>query len=311
MNDLKFALRQLLKNPGFSAVAVVSLALGIGAGTAIFSLVNGILLSSLPVPHPEELRVLNWSGADFKGGYDGYMVDDGPGRKWGNSFPLSLCPTFRKQCAGQAEVFGYVPLDGTAMRARHDAVSADGLMVTDNFFSGVGVRPLLGRLLDSGDDGAQGVVISYRCWERGFDLDPGALGKPVVLNGHSFTVIGVLPREFPGVHPGAETDFYIPLTGGDPNRWRVALVARLRTGVSDHQFQAAANSVFQPGTEKVLKQQRVVLTDGRAGPDLDRRQYRRPLLLLLGGVGVVLLVACANLAGLSLARGAARQHEFA
>ena len=277
MNDLKFALRQLLKNPGFTAVAVLSLALGIGAGTSIFSLGNGILLSSLPVPNPQELRVLNWSGADFRAGYDGEMLDDGPGRRRGNAFPYSLYLSLRDQCADQAEIFGYLPLEGVAARARHDAVSADGLMVSDNFFAALGVRPLMGRLL-AADDLASGaapaVVISYRWWERQFGLDPGALGQPVLLNGHSYAVVGVLPQEFPGVRPGATTDFYLPLVGGDPNRWRVPIMARLKPDASAARIQTALDVIFQRETEKVMKQPRVLLLDGRAGPDVDRRQYR-------------------------------------
>ena len=314
MNDLKFAFRQLLNNPGFSAVAVLSLALGIGAGTVIFSLLNAILLSSLPVPNPQDLRVINWSGADFKSGYDGELRDDGPGRRKGNAFSYSVFLALRQQCSAQADIFGYIPLDGVAARARHEAISAEGLMVTDSFFSGLGVRPLLGRLLGGQDDtggAAPAVVISYRWWERQFDLDPGVLGYSVLLNGHGFTVVGVLPQEFPGVRPGAATDFYIPLASGSPDRWRVPLMARLKSGVNDARFRTALDVVFTRETETVMKQPSVLLTDGRAGPDLDRRRYRGPLILLLGVVGVVLLVACANLAGLNLARGAARHHEFA
>jgi predicted permease len=242
------------------------------------------------------------------------MLDDGPGRRRGNAFPYSLYLALQEQCADQAQVFGYVPLDGVAARARHDAVSADGLMISDNFFAALGVRPQLGRLLGADDQASGGVpavVISYRWWERQFGLDPGALGQPVWLNGHSYSVVGVLPPAFPGVRPGAATDLYIPLAVSDPNRWRVPLMARLNPGASVARFQAALDVVFHRETEKVMKGPRVLLLDGRAGPDMDRRQYRGPLMLLLGVVGVVLLVACANLAGLSLARGATRQHEFA
>src|SRR5437773_1687117 len=187
-------------------------------------------------------------------------------------------------------------------------------MVSDNFFFGIGVRPLAGRLLGAQDDvggASPTVVISFRLWERQFDRDPDVLGHSVLLNGHGFTVVGVLPQEFTGVRPGAATDFYIPLASGSPDRWRVPLMARLKPGVNDARFQTALNVVFTRETETVMKQPSVLLTDGRAGPDLDRRRYRGPLILLLGVVGVVLLLACANLAGLNLARGAARHHEFA
>lgn len=314
MHDLRFAFRQLLKSPGFTAVAVLSLALGIGVGTSIFSLVNGILLSSLPVPNPQELRVLNWSGSDFRGGYDGDLQDDGPKRRRGNAFSHALYQSLREQCVDQAEIFGYVPLEGGVARARREATSADALMVSDNFFPALGIRPLLGRLPgpnDPANGGVPAVAISYRWWEQQFGLDPGALGQLILLNGRSFEIGGVLPRGFVGVRPGAMTDLYVPLAGGDPNRWRMPLMARLKPGASAARFQTALDVAFQRAAGEVMKQPHLLLTDGRAGPDQDRRQYRGPLLLLLGVVGVVLLVACANLAGLSLARGAARQHEFA
>jgi predicted permease len=314
VQDVRYAARTLRKSPIFMVVGVVSLALGIGAGTAIFSLVNAILLRSLPVPNPHELRVLNWSGADFHIGYDGNIEDDGPGRKKGNAFSYEVFRALREPCAAQADIFGYTSMEDVTARARHEAVGAAGLMVSDNFFSGLGVHPLLGRLLGPEDErpgAAPSVVISYRWWDRQFDLDPGALGQPVILNGRSATVVGVLPREFPGINPGAETELYVPLSGVDPRRWRMPLMARMRAGASQTRFQAALDVVLARAAAAVMKEPKVLLTNGRAGPDLDRRQYRGPLSLLLGVVGVVMLVACANLAGLSLARGAARQHEFA
>ncbi len=144
MNDLRYAVRMLLKSPVFAMVTVLSLALGIGAGTAIFSLVNGILLSSLPVPNPQELRVVNWSGADANMSYDGFRETESPGRQNGQPpFPAEVFLALREQCAAQADIFGYSPLDDVTARARHEASSATGLMVSDNFFSGLGVRPLL------------------------------------------------------------------------------------------------------------------------------------------------------------------------
>jgi predicted permease len=312
--DIRSGARQLRKNPGFTAVAVGSLGLGIGAGTAVFSLVNAILLSSLPVPNPQELVAINWSGAEFTSGYDGELLDAGPNRKKGNAFSHSVFLALRDRCSNQAEVFGYVPLNGVTARARREATSAEGLMVSDNFFPGLGVRPVLGRMLVSQDEDSEtapNVVISYRWWERQFDLDPGALGSSVKLNGKDFTVVGVLPREFSGVSPGAETDLYIPLAQSTRDRWQVPLMARLKSGVGKAQFLSALEVVFNREAEGVMKEPMVLLSEGRAGPDSDRRRYRSPLILLLSVVGVVLLVVCANLAGLSLARGTSRKHEFA
>ena len=337
MNDLRFALRQLLKNPGFTAVAVLTLALGIGAGTAVFSLVNAILLRSLPVPNPHDLRLIHWSGgsADFRpqylGGRKGSSREpgqDSSGRLTGDSVSLSVFQALREQCANHADIFAYSRIfRPSTARARREAIVARGMLVSDNFFSGLAVRPLMGRLLGPEDErngATPAVVISYRWWEEQFDLDRDVLGQSIMLRGSSFTVIGVLPREFAGVRPGEGVEFYALLSahpqlhpnlsygrgaGFDP--WVVPLMARLKPGVSDAQFQAALNVVFTREAETVLKTPAVWITDGRAGTNEDRLQYGRPLRLLLGVVGVVLLVVCANVAGLMLARGVARQHEFA
>jgi len=323
LQDGRFGLRMLRKNPGFTAVVVFTLALGIGAGTAIFSLANAILLRSLPVPSPHELRIIGWSGADLNIAYSGRGDGDMPAHYAGYSVSVPLARALREQCAAQADVFGYSEIVLTA-RARHEAARALGMMVSDNFFSGLGVPPLIGRRLGAEDEragAAPSVVISYRWWERQFDLDPGVLGRPVTLSGFTFTVVGVLPRGFSGVISDSEVEFYVPMSfqrqlapddpHASPNPWIVDLMARLKPGVSDGQLQAALNVAFVRETEGLMKQAKVLLTDGRAGPEKDPAGYRGPLMLLLGMVGLVLLVACANLAGLSLARGAVRQHEFA
>lgn len=309
--DVRYGARMLRKSPVFTAVAALSLALGIGAGTAIFSLVNGILMSSLPVPNPHELRVLEWSGADFRGGYDGDMRDEGQGRKRGNAFSYTTFLAFREQGATQADVFAYSPIDEVTARARHAAISAVGLMVSDNFFSALAVRPLLGRLPNREDEEVATVVISYRWWEKQFDRDPAVIGQAVTLNGQNFTVGGVLTPGFYGMRAGTEADFYLPLSRKSPDRWHVLLMARLKPHANDVQFQASVSTAFTRLTEKIMKGPKLLVTAGRAGPDTDRHQYREPLILLLSVVGVTLLVACANVAGLSLVRGAARQHEFA
>jgi predicted permease len=324
LNDLRYTFRMLLKSPGFTVVAVLSLALGIGAGTAIFSLVNAILLRSLPVPNPQELRLIHWSGDDVRISYQGSGGGDLSHHFAGESVSFPVFKSLRDQCAEQADVFGFCYLRLTA-RARGEAISAQGLMVSGNFFSGLDVHPLIGRLLGIDDERADAlpsVVISFPWWEHQFDRDLDVLGKTVRLNGLNFTVVGVLPGELPRLLPGVETDFYVPTSAKPqlmpddsnalPNSWIMPLMARLKPGVNDAQFQAVLNVAFAHDARDVMKNPAASLTDGRAGPDGGARSATRvPLMMLLGLVGVVVLVACANLAGLSLARGAARQHEFA
>ncbi|RPI21199.1 MAG: ABC transporter permease [Acidobacteria bacterium] len=323
LNTLRFAFRQLRKSPGFTAVAVLSLGLGIGAGTAVFSLVNAILLSSLPVPNPQELRVLKWNGSDVRmTSFNGGAGIDG--NRWTGADSVSP-PTFarlREQVAGQAELFGFAPVDDVITRGPAESFTARGTMVSDNFFSGVGVRPLIGRILAPGEDyaGAMSIVISYGLWERQYDLDPGVLGRTLSLNRTGFTIIGVLPKGFTGVQPGRTNDFYVPLEAQSPFlyrpindtfHWCIRLMARLTPGGSDTQFAAKLDAAFGREVAAVMKDPRIVVEPGHGGLTNDRYLYQRPLLLMLGVVGLVLLVACANLAGLSLARGAARQHELA
>ena len=323
--DIRFGLRMLRRNPGFTAVAVVSLGLGIGANTAIFSLVNAVLLRSLPVPNPHELRAIEWQGSDLKNEmFTGRMQDDGPGRSRGDSVSYPLFAALREQCAAQADLFGYANLNDITVRARREAFIAEGLVVSDNFFSGLRARALFGRLLGEEDARAGApltAVITSAWWEKQFDSDPGVLGQPVTLNGHAFTIVGVLPRGFPGVHPGDRIEFYVPMSARSqlmanwsptsPKHWWVRFMARLKPGVSDSQFQAALDVVFTRQIENLMTQPKLLVSDGRAGPEAGRNYYRKPLTLLLVVVGVVLLIACANLASLSLSRGAARQHEFA
>jgi len=229
--DIHYGLRMLARSPVFTTVAVLSLALGIGTATAVFSLVNAILLGSLPVPNPQELRVICWTGAEaHMSSYSGYGGPDIPGQKSGNSFSSDGFSALRSQCKAQAEIFGYAPLRDGVARVRREAVRARGMMVSDNFFSCLGVRPLLGRLLGAeGADSATSseVVISYTWWEWQFDLDPGVVGQQLVLNGRSLTVVGVLPPEFTGVIPGDTQELFVPLLAvppvagiRTPSKWR-------------------------------------------------------------------------------------------
>jgi predicted permease len=328
MSDLRYALRQLAKSPGFTVVAVLSLALGIGANTGVFSFVNAILLGSLPVPNPQELRTIQWSGTDaqLRNMYGRFSTSGGAeGRRTkGDAFTYPQYRSLREQGATQAEIFGFTELHDTNVRARHEAFTAEGLMVSDNFLSGLGLRPVLGRMFAAGDDQAGAapiVVISYGWWEKQFALDPAVLGQTVSLNGNAFTITGVMPREFRGVEVADTKEFFVPMSAQpllmasypptSQDHWWVNLMARMRPSSSNPQLQTALDVFFAAQVEKIMKAPRIELGDGRAGPAYDQTYYRKPLMILLSVVGVVILVACANLAGLSLARSASRQHEFA
>jgi len=323
MNDLKFACRQLLKNPGFTAVAVLSLALGIGACVAVFSIVNGVLLRSLPVPNPHELRVLQWTGVDARmRSISGHFEVNGD-RSIAECVSPPLFDELRGQGAAIADIFGFAPFDDVIARARHEAFAANGMVVTDNFFPALGVRPLLGRLFAPGTsdpDAAQQVVITHEWWEKHFDRDPSVIGQALSLNASSYTIIGVLPRGFSGVRPGAPREFFALLTPDSqfreravsvPDHWWLRMMARMRPTAGDAQLKAALDVVFARGADGQMKEPEMLVQPGQGGLAFERNTYGQPLLLMLGAVGLVMLVACANLTGLLLARGATRQHEFA
>jgi len=340
IQDIRYAFRTLLKNPVFTAIAVISLALGIGANTAIFSLVNGILLRSLPVSNPQELRVMQWSGADPALGVHGRLLPVGVDTRKGsdsmkagpwagqrhisNAFSYPLYKDLREQCAAQADIFGYDDLIVTA-RTQGEPFIARGMIVTGNFFTGLGVRPVIGRLFTAEDerpDAAPVVAITYAFWQKQFNLDPGVLGRPVTLNGNSHTIVGVLPREFIGVTPGSdETEFYVSFSPQSSifssyfqtqtDYWWIKLMARMKPGMKDTRLQAALDVTFAAQAGSFMKEPKIELSDGRAGAAYTSEGYRKTLLILLGTVGIMLLVACANIAGLSLSRGAVRRHELA
>lgn len=321
--DVRFALRQLRKAPAFTAIAVSTIAIGIGAGTAVFSLVNAVLLRSLPVPNPQELRILHWSGADVRMRSINHDYSETIGdRRYSESVNHPTFLQLRERAAGIADVFAFWPLDDLTAVTGEGAVSADGLLVSDNFFTGLGVRPFIGRLFQPGDDRAARplVVISHDLWRRSFNGDPGVLGRTVTMQGRDHIVIGVLPRGFRGVRPGAAPGLYVPMLSDSPFlyvplsedwHWFIRLMARVEPGTSDARLASALTAAFAVNASDRLKEPRIDVRPGRGGLAFDRDAYGRPLVVMLGVTGLVLLVACANLAGLSLARGASRRHEVA
>lgn len=316
MQDLKFAFRQLLKNPGFTAVAVLTLALGIGANTAIFSVVDKLLVRPLPVAEPHRLALI------------GQARDNGAA-----DFDFTY-PLFRDyQRASQSFSHLAVTMDEAVGLGTGGATERRrALLVSGNYFSMLGVDAAVGRTFAPTEgvelDDAPVVVLSHGLWQRGFGADPQVIGRSVNVNGQPFTVVGVTPREFRGTTRGQIPDLYLPITmygqltaerpGGEnpmASRYysRPWVMGRLKDGVSPTQaaedlglLARQAHAAGIPNTSTNL-----VVLPGAQGFTQDLRDTRLPLNLLLGTAALVLLIACANLANLQLARATGRSRDFA
>jgi predicted permease len=329
LTDLRDALRQLRKALGITTTAVMTLALGIGATTAIFTLVHQVMLKSLPVAKPEELwrigdkdHCCNWGG--YTQGDDG----DFSLFSWETykSFRAHT-PEFTDLAALQA---GNAPLGVRRTGSNAQADTRNGQYVSGNFFRTLGVQPWIGRLTTDADDqeGASPVaVLSYHVWKEKYAADPSMVGASYVINGHPFTVIGVAPPGFYGAKLAdwGMPDFWLPLTtepliDGATARLKrpsgnfLDLLGRVRPGVNPksleaklkvefHDWLASHVSDMEPGEKQLWQQQTLHMVPGGAGVAVMRDQYEDGLKLLLIGAGCVLLVACANLANLMLVRG--------
>ena len=327
LQDARYAVRSLIKTPAFTTVVVLTLALGIGANTAIFSLTDQVLLRMLPVQAPEQLVVLDGPGA-----FRGRTFNNG-------TFSYPIYRDFRDQNAVFDGVIARFPAPVTLL-AGGQAERVNGELVSGNYFDVLGVRAHIGRTLTPDDDKTPGghpvAVLSHNFWMRRFAGDPAVVNRTVSLNGLPMTIVGVAPAGFFGIVVGDNPDVMVPLmmkaqmtpTWDDlqsrTSRW-VTVMARLKPGMSAAQAEAAMNIVYRQINEQELKEQtgttqlfrerflakHLFLRPGQKGRSDLRTQFTTPILVLMGMVGVVLLIACANVANLLVARGAARQKEVA
>ncbi len=330
--DVRYGVRTLVKSPGFAAVAVVSLALAIGADTAVFSLYNSVMLKPLPVRNPGQLRVLTWRG-DIRTPVTHCRVFLLPtGETSGNVVSYPLYRTLREKTTAVADLFAFSEFslfDPLTVGVGTETSTAPGLIVSGNFFEGLGLRAHAGRTIAPDDDRLEAepvAVISHAAWQRCFKGDLQAIGQTVFLNRHGFTIIGVLPQGFLGPVGGNRGDFYVPMSAqalvrpdcplAASSLWWVQVMARLSPGANEEQFATMVNGLFTQavaaeGLKGSDKPVRMVVEDGRGGPREPRQSLTRSLPILMGIVGIILLAACANLASLLLARGASRQQEMA
>ena len=319
--DIRYAIRMLRKSPAFTLAAVLSLAIGIGANTALFTLINAVMWKQLPVSDPEQLLTIGrQTQTEFTHGFTYQQY--GIFRDRGQALDLAAYSHRRLDAS----------IDGRV------EPTLDAQLVTGEYFPILGLRPALGRLFDENDDrvpmGHQVAVLSHTYWQRRFGGEADVLGRPITLGGLPFTIVGVTPAEFFGVEVGVSPSLYLPVmmqpallpANGSllerPNvsaAW-LSVLGRLKPGVPLEQAGARLNALGgTPETEwrgrnkftRQLEDARLVVTSAAAGLSGLRRQFSEPLFILLGVAGLVLLIACANVGHLVLARSATRRSEFA
>jgi predicted permease len=334
--DMRYSVRILAKSPGFTAIAAVSLALAIGANTAIFSLSKVLLYDRLEIPHPDELKLVRWTGDDKVVAHSAWGdFDDMPGGGMTASvFPYPIYREMSLHPAGMQSLAGFKE-DGMNATVRGTARRVSVAEVTGNYYETLGVHSQIGRTIQPTDDAIAGsggvVVISDGLWSREFGRSPAALGQTITLNQAKLAIIGVNPPRFTGAKNVLESpDLFVPISlepllsvrrhqGSDlanPDFWWVNVVGRVKPGVAESeaqqglrvQFEAAVHSLatVKAGDTIPLLQ----LTNGSRGLHWADRMFRKPIYVLLALTGFVLLLACANIANLLLARGAQRQREM-
>ena len=333
LQDFRFAIRQLRKSPAFAGVAVLTLALGIGANTAIFTLLDQALLRSLPVSHPEQLVRLRYVESNT-GSISAFGGDDK------DFFSYPMYRDLRDQNHVFSGLLANDELQSVGVRWNGRPELAQGELVSGNYFDVLGVRPALGRLFVPADDAAQNgnpvVVLSFNYWKSGLGSDPGVINKVLYINGHPFTLVGVTEPNFHSVIAGFTPKLFVPLVTkaiampgfNDLEDRRSAwanIIGRLKPGVSRQQAEAAMTPLWRSiragelpqikhGSELFRKhfvaESKLQLVDESRGFSPLRDQIEAPLLVVMGMVGLVLLMACVNVSSLLLVRAASRVKEM-
>ena len=334
LGDVRYALRQFRLSPVFTLTAILTLALGIGGTTAIFSLIHAVMLRSLPVGDPGSLYRI--------GGGDDCCMEGGPQDKWGMfTFPLyqrlqTAAPEFEQMAAFQAGPSMYSVRRSSADRVAKPLI---GEYVTGNYFSTFGIRPFAGRLFSAADDqpaAAPVAVLSYRAWQANYGANPSVIGSTCVIEGHPFNIIGIAPPGFFGETLRSDPpDFWLPLQqepliAGQDSVLRQSITAwlrvigRLRPGATTAGMSARFTALLRqwlmndagypaawlPELKRVLPNQTIPVIPAGSGVEDMREEYSRSLQILLTVCGLVLLIACANIANLLLARGMARRSQI-
>jgi macrolide transport system ATP-binding/permease protein len=336
--DLRYALRVLHKSPGFTTIAVLTLALGIGANTAIFSFIDAVLLRSIPVKDPQQLVVFNWSvRANPKlQGHSDYgdcadQTDIG-----GCSFSIPFYKTVRAQAGAFSGMAAFAGPFGVDLSGNGAASIVRGLYVSGDFFPTLGVSTFIGRPLAPSDDSPSAppaIVLNYAYWVRDFGAAPSVVGRTVRLDSTTVTIVGVADPHFTNLTPGKPLDFFMPFSVADsvrgkwyhskdrvadPTYWWVVILGRLKPGLSIGQAQADATTIFRNemlyGAAPLSKPEdapAITLRPARSGLNGETSQIAPGLYVTMVIVAFILLIACANVAGLTLARSASRQKEIA
>jgi predicted permease len=332
--DLRYSVRILAKSPGFTAIAAVSLALAIGANTTIFSLARQLLYQRLAVPHAEQLRLLRWNG-DGKEAVHGMWGDFDSTPDSGTTSSVFSYPVYQQLRAHNqvlGDLFAYKE-DSMNATIHGDAQRVNAAMVSGNYFSALEVQPQLGRAIQASDDTAGSTnvaLISDDVWLHEFGRAESVLGQSITLNQITFTIVGVTPRGFTGAKGVmGGPDVYVPLTLqpviapkgkssllSDSGLWWVNIMARSKAGIDDLTAQAALDVQLRAAVKATTSVgpgesiPRFALVDGSRGLHYSDRMLKKPIYVLLALTGFVILLACANIANLLLARGAQRQREL-